>query len=56
MNALITALNDIFADVLAAVGLLVAGEVGQVVIGFTAIGLLLALIVYVKKTWGGARG
>lgn len=55
MNVLVTLINSIFGDVLDGVTALLSGETGQVIVGFVSIALLLALVVYVKKTFQGSK-
>lgn len=55
MNVLVALINSIFGDVLDGVTALLAGETGQVIVGFVSIALLLALVVYVKKTFQGSK-
>jgi glucose uptake protein GlcU len=54
-NVLIELINSIFGNVMAGVTTLLAGSTGQVIVGFTSIALLLALIVYVRKTFSGSK-
>lgn len=54
-NVLIELINSIFGNVMAGVTTLLSGSTGQVIVGFTSIALLLALIVYVRKTFSGSK-
>lgn len=54
-NVLIELINSIFGNVMSGVTSLLSGSTGQVIVGFTSIALLLALIVYVRKTFSGSK-
>lgn len=54
-NVLIELINSIFGNVMSGVTTLLSGATGQVIVGFTSIALLLALIVYVRKTFSGSK-